>query len=66
MAGISISTVYDNEPLRRPIAIRYRCQACGEEWDHPSLTKGMAAETSAPFDNQCKKHWAVCTQRERP
>lgn len=64
--GITITTVYDDARPRNITAIRYRCMACREEWDHPNLAAGLRARTSSPFDNQCSKHWKACTERESP
>ena len=59
--GITISTIYDG---RRIEAVRYRCQACGEEWDDPD--PHTTYSTSTHYDRQCKTHWASCPERGTP
>lgn len=64
--GITITTVYGDKTPRPVIAVRYRCAACGQEWDHLPLAAALRAKTSSPFDRECDKHWRNCPTQENP
>lgn len=52
--AVTITTLYDESTPRRIVAVRYRCQACGQEWDDPHPDREYT--TSSHYDRQVRSH----------